>query len=51
MESVTTSPAWLAARNAFVSHPMVCRICHAPTGRYCPAGAELRHAYDSTPWS
>lgn len=45
----TASPAWLAARDAYLSHAMTCRACHAPTGRYCPAGAELRATYDNTP--
>lgn len=47
--AVTASPEWLAARNAFYHHLMPCRSCHAPTGRYCAAGAELRQHYDQTP--
>ena len=47
--AVTASPEWLAARNAFYHHLMPCRACHAPVGRYCPAGAELRQRYDLTP--
>ncbi|WP_139213932.1 hypothetical protein [Pseudomonas guineae] len=46
--AVTASPEWLAARNAFYNHLMPCRDCHAPVGRYCPAGAELRQRYDAT---
>ncbi|MGY8830824.1 MAG: hypothetical protein ACKVIS_15005 [Pseudomonadales bacterium] len=47
--AVTASREWLAARNAFYNHIMPCRSCHAPTGRYCLAGAELRQRYDQTP--
>ena len=47
--AVTASPEWLAARDAFHHHLMPCRACHAPVGRYCPAGAELRQRYDLTP--
>lgn len=47
--AATAAPAWLAARDQYLSHAMTCRACHAPTGRYCPAGAELRATYDSTP--
>ena len=47
--AATASPAWLAARDAYLSHAMTCRACHAPTGRHCPAGAELRATYDTTP--
>lgn len=47
--AVTASPEWLAARDAFYHHLMPCRACHAPVGRYCPAGAELRQRYDLTP--
>lgn len=47
--AVTASSEWLAARDAFYHHLMPCRACHAPVGRYCPAGAELRQRYDLTP--
>lgn len=47
--AVTASREWLAARNAFYNHIMPCRSCHAPTGRYCLAGADLRQRYDQTP--
>lgn len=47
--AVTASPAWLAARDQYLSHAMTCLACHAPTGRYCPTGAELRATYDTTP--
>ena len=47
--AVTASSEWLAARDAFYHHLMPCRACHAPVGRYCPAGAELRLPYDLTP--
>ncbi|WP_137887181.1 hypothetical protein [Pseudomonas sp. 2FE] len=41
--------AWLAARDTYLSHVMVCRACRAhlansPT--HCSAGAELRAQYD-----
>ena len=49
--AATATPEWLAARNAFYNHLMACRACYAPTGNYCPAGAELRAIYDRTPWS
>lgn len=47
--AATAAPAWLTARDQYLSHAMTCRACHAPTGRYCPAGAELRATYDTTP--
>jgi hypothetical protein len=45
--AVTASREWLAARNAFYNHIMPCQACHAPVGRYCPAGAELRQRYNA----
>ncbi len=47
--AVTASPEWLAVRDAFYHHLMPCRACHAPAGRYCPVGAELRQRYDQMP--
>ena len=47
--AATPSPEWLAARDAIYHHLMLCRSCYAPTGRHCPAGAELRQRYDQTP--
>lgn len=47
--AATASPAWLAARDQYISHAMTCRTCHAPTSRHCPVGAELRATYDTTP--
>lgn len=47
--AATASPAWLAARDAYLSHAMTCRACHAPISRHCPAGAELRATYENTP--
>lgn len=47
--AATATPEWRAARDQYISHAMTCRGCHAPTGRYCPTGAELRATYDSTP--
>ncbi len=49
--AATAPAAWVAARDAYIGHLMPCRACHAPTGRHCPAGAELRAIYDRTPWS
>ncbi|SFJ07590.1 hypothetical protein SAMN05216206_3452 [Pseudomonas guineae] len=46
--AATASTEWLAARDAFYHHLMPCRSCYAPTGRYCPAGAELRQRYSET---
>lgn len=47
--TTAAAPAWLVARNAYLSHVMACRTCRAhlpksPT--HCPAGAELRRHYD-----
>lgn len=45
----TPSPAWLAARDAYVHHVMGCRLCRAHLLKdpaHCPAGAELREHYD-----
>lgn len=47
--AATSSPEWLAARDAIYHHLMLCRSCYAPTGRHCLAGAELRQRYDQTP--
>ena len=46
--AATASPAWLTARDQYLSHAMTCCACHAPTGRYCPAGAGLGATYDTT---
>lgn len=43
--AATASPEWIAARDRYISHLMTCRDCHAPTGRYCAAGADLRGNY------
>ncbi|WP_250546885.1 hypothetical protein [Stutzerimonas nitrititolerans] len=46
--AATASPAWLVVRDQFHSHVFGdCPGCHAPTGRYCPSGAELRASYDA----
>ena len=47
--TATLSATWLAARDAYLNHVMVCRTCRAhrhksPT--HCPIGAELREQYD-----
>lgn len=47
--AATASPEWRHARDQHINHLMACRACHAPVGRYCPAGAELRQRYDQTP--
>lgn len=44
--AATASPEWRNARDQYLNHLMVCRACHAPTSRYCPAGTELRAAYN-----
>ncbi|MNZ39069.1 hypothetical protein D3C78_565560 [compost metagenome] len=49
--AATATPEWLRARDQYLSHVMTCRACHAPTGRYCQTGAELRAIYNATPWS
>jgi hypothetical protein len=49
LSAATAAPEWIAARDQFYSHLMPCRACHAPTGRYCAAGAELRQRYELTP--
>ncbi|HCK3134977.1 TPA: hypothetical protein NZJ50_004616 [Salmonella enterica subsp. enterica serovar Ruiru] len=44
---------WLAARDAYMGHVMTCPHCvtHGPKiPHHCPAGAELRRQYDSTPF-
>jgi len=47
--AATATLEWRAARDQYLNHAMTCRACHAPTGRYCPTGAELRATYDTTP--
>lgn len=47
--ATTASPAWRHARDLYINHLMTCRSCHAPTDRYCTAGAELRNRYNATP--
>jgi hypothetical protein len=49
LSAATAAPEWIAARDQLHNHLMPCRACHAPTGRYCAAGAELRQRYDLTP--
>lgn len=43
------TPEWRHARDQYISHVMACRNCSMPTGRHCPAGADLRITYDQTP--
>ncbi len=47
--AATATPEWRAARDQYISHVMTCCACHAPTGRHCPTGAELRASYDAIP--
>lgn len=47
--AATASPAWREADAAYINHLMTCRACHAATGRYCAAGADLRQRYDNIP--
>lgn len=47
--AATASAAWLEADAAYTNHLMICRACHAATGRYCAAGADLRQRYTATP--
>lgn len=49
LSAATAAPEWIAARNQYINHLMLCRACHAPTGRYCAPGAELRQRYEQTP--
>lgn len=48
------SPAWLAARDAFIGHVMACRVCvtHSQKRpRLCPEGARLHDSYNATPYT
>ncbi|MBV7477869.1 hypothetical protein [Pseudomonas sp. PDM31] len=47
--AATASDAWREADAAYTNHLMSCRACHAATGRYCAAGADLRQRYNNTP--
>ncbi|XOC01555.1 hypothetical protein ACMC9K_20630 [Pseudomonadota bacterium DY0742] len=47
--AATASVNWLTARDQFYQHLMTCRACHAPAGRYCPSGSDLRQHYNNTP--
>lgn len=47
--AATASPGWRHTRDQYLNHLMVCRACHAPTSRYCPAGTELRADYNVAP--
>lgn len=47
--AATASRAWREADAAYTNHLMSCRACHAATGRYCAAGADLRQRYNNTP--
>ena len=45
--AATASPEWITARDRYIHHLMPCRACHAPTGRYCATGADLRQRYNA----
>lgn len=47
--AATALSEWLTARDKFYHHLMTCRACHAPAGRYCPSGSDLRQRYNNTP--
>ena len=49
LTAATASPEWRQARDLYINHLMGCRACHAPTGRYCADGADLRQHYGNTP--
>lgn len=49
LTAATAVPEWIAARDQYHNHLMSCRACHAPVGRHCAAGAELRRYYEQTP--
>lgn len=49
LTAATASPEWRQARDLYINHLMGCRACYAPTGRYCPTGADLRQHYGNTP--
>ncbi|MOA10042.1 hypothetical protein D3C78_1299120 [compost metagenome] len=46
--AATASVDWLTARDQVYQHLMTCRDCHAPAGRYCPSGSDLRQHYNDT---
>ncbi|EEI9430786.1 hypothetical protein RDB90_003386 [Salmonella enterica] len=46
-------PAWMAARDAYISHVMACKQC-VTSGlripRHCATGERLRRELDAQPW-
>lgn len=44
--ATAATPEWLAVRDGFYSHLMRCRVCHAPSRRYCSEGTQLRQTYN-----
>ncbi len=47
--TATLSATWLAARDAYLNHVMVCHTCrahHPKSPTHCSIGAELREQYD-----
>ena len=44
----TATPEWREAPDQYINHLMACRACHAPLGRYCANGIELRQRYQKT---
>ncbi|MBV2133353.1 hypothetical protein KRX52_11165 [Pseudomonas sp. MAP12] len=47
--AATASPYWIAARDEYISHLMICHDCYAPRKHYCSLGNDLRQSYDHTP--
>lgn len=46
--AATASANWLTARDRLYQHLMTCQACHAPAGRYCPSGSDLRQHYNDS---
>lgn len=47
------SPAWVAARDAYIRHVMTCGHCVTSglrTPRHCATGERLRRELDAQPW-
>lgn len=49
LTAATALPEWRQARNQYINHLMGCRVCHAPTNRFCATGVDLRQHYTVTP--
>lgn len=48
LTAATASPDWRQARDRYIDHLMACHACHAPAGRYCAAGRDVRQQYKIT---